>query len=109
MMAPGGAKECVEVTASDGWPPALPSNLCEGSSVAGEEVISSLLIRCSYITQCMDADLKCFWPVACAASGFPVEIYEWTETMWLSADDGDHEWQTELSGAHEGLRATADA
>jgi hypothetical protein len=51
-----GSKQCVELTSCDRGPAAFASNLCKSSSIAGEEIIRSLLIGCSHIAEGVDAD-----------------------------------------------------
>src|SRR5271170_1031702 len=47
--------------------------------------------------------------MACACSGFAIEVDERAKAMRFASDDCDHEWKAENSCTDEGLRCSADA
>src|SRR2546421_12937775 len=56
----------------------------------------------------MDADLEFIWRVSRPQSCLAVAVYQWTKTVRLSADNGDHQWKPQHAGANKGTRRASD-
>lgn len=104
-----GPAQSVELIARYWRPSAFLADLGEGLRVAGEEVFCGLIVGVGDVAQRVNADFERFGRVACACSGFAIEIDEGTKTMGLASDDCDHQREAEDSGSNEGLRRAANA
>src|SRR5947208_11055894 len=86
----GRSEQGVEVCASDWRPAAFLPDLRKTSRITGKEFVCRFRCTVGDITQRMNADLKLIWRVSRAQPRFAVAVDQWTETMRLAADDGDH-------------------
>ena len=105
----GGATLGVELRPGSGGPATLFADVGEGAGVAGEEVVGGLLGGVGDVAEGVDADAELLGGVACAVAGLAVEVDEGAEAAVFASDDGDHEGETEDSGAGERGRRAADA
>ena len=104
-----GAAECVVLGAGGRGPATFFADLSEGVGVAGKEDVGGLGVGVAEEADRVDADFELLGVVAGAVAGFAVEVDEGAEAVVLSADDGDHERETEEAGAGERLRSATDA
>src|SRR5713226_2921864 len=91
----------VETRAGDCRPSALLPDVCDGTGVAGKEVISRLLGRRRDVAQGVYADLQSIGRVPRTIARLPIEIDERTEAARFPADDGDHQRKPQRAGTSE--------
>src|SRR5208282_1436454 len=84
-------------------------DVCKGFGITREKIFNRLLRCFGDVTQGVNADLELVGRMPCAPAKFPIDVNERTEPPRLAADDGDHQRQSEHSGAGERLRCPADS
>src|ERR1700727_2293948 len=104
----GRTAQGVELRSRGRWPSALFTDLGEGVSVAGEEVVRCLLVGVAEKTYAVQSYSQLLRGVASAAPGLAIQFDVRTKAVWFAADNGNHERKPERAGTREGCRRAPD-
>src|SRR5579864_9018990 len=107
-QCPGGSAQSVKLRPSCGGPAALLPDLCECVSVSRIEIVCSLLRGVSQDADCVKSNDKFLGGGSGAAPSLAVKIDQGPKSLWLSANNCDHQRKPERASTNERFGCAAD-
>jgi hypothetical protein len=95
------ASQSVKLCPRSRGPAAFFTDLRERVGISWIEIVRSFLGCVSQKTNCVKAHHQFLGGVSCAAPSFAVKVDERPKSLGFSANDGDHQWKSERTGANE--------
>jgi hypothetical protein len=96
-----GASQSVKLCARSWGPAAFFTDLSERVGISWIEILRSLLGCVSQKANCVKTHDEFLRGVSGAAPSFAVKVDKRPKSLGLSANDGDHQWKSERTGANE--------